>query len=113
MRNFLLIVSLILGFSVSAQQATYTDLDGDGVIEYTLKSKDGKVIETGYYLNSKMHGTWTSFHPSGKKQAVVKFRNGKKHGKWIFFDQEGRTTLVVTYENDRKIMATQSQYSSR
>lgn len=113
MRQFLLITSLVLGFGLAAQQATYTDLDGDGVVEYTLKSQDGKVIETGYYLNSKMHGTWTSFYPSGKKQAVVKFRDGKKHGKWIFFDQEGRTTLVVTYENDRKIMATQSQYSSR
>jgi antitoxin component YwqK of YwqJK toxin-antitoxin module len=113
MRNFLLIVSLILGFSLSAQQSTYTDDDGDGVIEYTLTSKDGKVIETGYYLNGKMHGTWTSFYPSGKKQAVVKFRNGKKNGKWTFFDQEGRTSLVVTYDNDKKIMATQNQYSSR
>lgn len=113
MRNFLLIISLVLGFGMSAQQAVYTDLDGDGVIEYTLKSTDGKVIETGYYLDSKMHGTWTSFYQSGKKQAVVKFRYGKKHGKWVFFDQEGRTTLVVTYENDRKIMATQNQYSTR
>ena len=29
------------------------------------------------------------------------------------FDQEGRTSLVVTYDNDKKIMATQNQYSSR
>lgn len=113
MRNFLLILTLVFGLSLSAQQVLYTDNDGDGVIEYTLTSNDGKVIETGYYLNGKMHGTWTSFYPSGKKQAVVKFRQGKKHGKWTFFDQQGRTTVTVTYDNDKKIMATQNQYSSK
>lgn len=113
MRNLLLLISLVIGFSLSAQHSSYTDNDGDGVIEYTLTSNDGKVIETGYYLDGKMHGTWTSFYPSGKKQAVVKFRQGKKHGKWIFFDQQGRTTVMVTYDNDKKIMATQNQYSSK
>jgi antitoxin component YwqK of YwqJK toxin-antitoxin module len=113
MKNFLFIVSLILSFGALSQKSIYTDLDGNGVIEYTLESEDGKVIETGHYLHKKMHGTWTSFYQSGKKQGVAKFRHGKKHGKWIFFDQEGRRTLVVTYENDKKIMATQNHYSSR
>lgn len=110
MKKIIFIFTLFFSISVFGQ-AVYTDNDGDGVIEYTL-TKDGKVIETGYYLSGKMHGTWTSFHSNGKKQAVVKFRSGKKHGKWFFFDQEGRETFTVTYENDKKVMASQNRYSS-
>jgi antitoxin component YwqK of YwqJK toxin-antitoxin module len=112
MKNILFFILVLFSTNIFAQRAIYTDNDGDGILEYTLQNTNGKVIETGYYYNGKMHGTWTSFYPSGKKQAVVKFKNGMKHGKWFFYDQQGRTITTVTYENDKKIMASQSQYSS-
>jgi len=49
MKKNLFIFSLVLGFSMSAQKAIYTDLDGDGVIEYVLKDNNGDVLESGFY----------------------------------------------------------------
>ena len=112
MKNILFLILVLFSTNILAQRAVYTDNDGDGIVEYTLQNTNGKVIETGYYQNGKMHGTWTSFYPSGTKQAVVKFKNGMKHGKWLFYDHQERIITTVTYENDKKIMASQNQYSS-
>jgi antitoxin component YwqK of YwqJK toxin-antitoxin module len=112
MKKIFTIIILIFSINMYSQTSTYTDYDGDGLIEYSKQNEQGRVIETGFYYNNKMHGTWISYYPSGKKQSIVKFRNGVKHGKWIFLDESGRTLLVVLYENDKKIMATQNQYAS-
>lgn len=53
MKKILLIITLFISFNSFAQQAIYTDNDGDGVIEYTLKNEMGNVMETGYYLNGR------------------------------------------------------------
>jgi antitoxin component YwqK of YwqJK toxin-antitoxin module len=113
MKQTFTILLFLFGFNLLSQTALYTNNDGDNIIEYTLQGEDGKVIETGYYLNNKMHGTWTSYYPSGKTQAIVKFKNGLRHGKWSFFDESGRVLMVVTYDNNKKIMATQNQYATK
>lgn len=113
MKHMFTVILLLFGFNLLSQTASYTNYDGDKIIEYTLKSESGKVIETGYYLNNKMHGTWTAYYPSGKVQAIVKFREGNRHGKWSFFDENGRILMVITYNNNKKLMATQNQYATK
>ena len=113
MKNILTIFLILLGINLYSQNKTYTDYDGDGIIEYKLQDQSNKIIEIGYYLNNKMHGTWTSFYPSGKKLAVVKFKNGIKHCKWFFFQEDGKVLMVVTYENDKKIMGRENHYTSQ
>lgn len=110
MRRLVFICIMLLSTSLFSQTAIYTDEDGDGIVEYVLKSDEGKVIETGYYLNWKMHGTWTSYYDSGEKHTIARFRNGERHGKWVFFDRQGRLTFSVTYDKNKKIMATQNRY---
>jgi len=113
MKKILMTLMLFLGFNLFSQNAIYTDYDGNKIIEYTLQDEYGKVLETGFYFNNKMHGTWTSFFPSGKKQAVVKFRNGIKNGKWFYYDEDGRVLMSITYKDDRKVMVTQNHYVSK
>lgn len=112
MKKILLFCSLVLGFSMAAQKAHYTDNDGDGVIEYVLVNQNGQVLETGYYYNQKMTGTWTSFYPNGKKQTVAKFRNGVRHGNWFMYNENGLVIFQVVYKEGKKVSASQHSYAS-
>jgi antitoxin component YwqK of YwqJK toxin-antitoxin module len=111
MKKIFTLFAVLLTFPILAQNAIYTDQDGDGVIEYEL-FKDGLVIEKGFYYNGKMTGTWTSFTPDGKKQMVAKFKNGVKHGYWYVYDNKGRVVTEILYKDDKKVSATQHKYAS-
>jgi len=57
---------------------------------------DGKrVLATGEYANSKAHGAWTFFHPSGNVAAVGRMTSGMRTGEWSFFyDTSSRTPIA-------------------
>ncbi len=57
---------------------------------------DGKrVLATGEYANSKAHGAWTFFHPSGNVAATGRMTNGMRTGEWSFFyDTATKTPLA-------------------
>lgn len=112
MKKILLFWSLVLGFSMLAQKAHYTDNDGDGVIEYVLVSQNGQVLETGSYYNQKKVRTWTSYHPNGGKQTVAKFKNGLRHGNWFMYDEKGLLVFEITYNEGKKVSASQHSYAS-
>lgn len=112
MRYLFSLLFLILSISGFSQQSIYTDNDGDGIIEYKLIDKKGNSVETGFYYNGKMVGTWTSYFPNGKKQYIARFKNGAKHGKWLTFDTSGRVLYEIYYNEGLRVSATQHQYSS-
>jgi antitoxin component YwqK of YwqJK toxin-antitoxin module len=112
MKKILLIIGILLSFQAFSQQSIYTDENGDGIIEYSQVSKDGKLVEKGFYYNGKMVGTWTSYYPSGKKQVIAKFKSGVKHGTWYIYDSEGRIVVEVEYKDGLKVSATQHKYAS-
>lgn len=112
MKKVLLILFFMFGYASYAQQAIYTDNDGDGIIEYVLKDKNGKVLETGYYYNKKMVGTWTSYFPNGKKQTVAKFKNGVRHGNWSMYDETGKLLFNVMFKEGKKVSASQHSYAT-
>ncbi len=57
---------------------------------------DGKrVLATGEYANSKAHGAWTFFHPSGNVAAVGRMTNGMRTGEWSFYyDTPSKTAIA-------------------
>jgi antitoxin component YwqK of YwqJK toxin-antitoxin module len=71
-----------------------------------------KVLETGYYQNNKMVGTWTLFYPDGKRRMVAKFKHGTKQGLWLVYDDKGRILTKVFYKDDKKISASQHNYAN-
>lgn len=112
MKNLLLFLLLLASQNVFSQRAIYTDDNGDGIIEYKLVNSSGQLVESGYYLNSKMVGTWTAYFPNGKKQMIAKYKNGLKHGTWLVYDNLGRVVTEVVYQNNQKIRATQNKFAS-
>jgi antitoxin component YwqK of YwqJK toxin-antitoxin module len=112
MKKNLFIFSLVLGFSMSAQKAIYTDLDGDGVIEYVLKDNNGDVLESGFYYQQKKVKTWVSYYSNGSKQVVGRFKNGQRHGNWFMYDEKGLVIFEISYKNGKKVSASQHSYAS-
>jgi antitoxin component YwqK of YwqJK toxin-antitoxin module len=99
LRNF----SFILFFMVmplTAQEnglsKTYVQ-EGDQ-IRYTEYFKNGQIAQTGYFLNGKNHGLWTSYNQDGSKKSEGTFENGKKVDDWFFWD---KTILIeVTFKDN-------------
>jgi antitoxin component YwqK of YwqJK toxin-antitoxin module len=99
LRNF----SFILFFMVmplTAQEnglsKTYVQ-EGDQ-IRYTEYFKNGQIAQTGYFLNGKNHGLWTSYNQDGSKKSEGTFENGKKVDAWFFWD---KTILIeVTFKDN-------------
>lgn len=112
MKKIFLLFSLVFAFSMSAQKAYYTDDDGNGVIEYVLLDNEGNKLETGFYCNKKMTGTWISYHPGGKKNVVAKFKNGVRHGNWIIYNQQGQIVYQILYKSGKKVSASQHNYAT-
>lgn len=112
MKNILLIICFLLSVEGFSQKSIYTDENGDGIVEYLQLSKEGNVVEKGYYFEGKMVGTWVSYYPSGKKQVVAKFKSGLKHGTWFIYDTQGRVVVEVLYKDGIKVSATQHKYAS-
>jgi antitoxin component YwqK of YwqJK toxin-antitoxin module len=112
MKKNLFIFSLVLGFSMSAQKAIYTDLDGDGVIEYVLEDNDGGVLETGFYYQQKKVKTWISYYADGNKRVVARFKNGLRHGKWFMYNEKGLVVYEITYKSGKRVSASQHSYAS-
>jgi len=44
-------------------------------------------------------GTWTEWHPTGRRKAEGPVLNGKRHGEWRFFTKDGRVHHGEYYEN--------------
>jgi antitoxin component YwqK of YwqJK toxin-antitoxin module len=112
MKTILIITLLFLTSNLFAQKTIYTDNSGNGVIEYTLIDKDGKIQEKGFYFNNKRTGTWTRYSSSGQKCEVAKFKDGKRHGTWSFYDETGKKIFEVVYRDNKKISASEHRYSS-
>ena len=112
MKKNLFIFRLMLGFSMSAQKAIYTDQDGDGVIEYVLEDNDGGVLETGFYYQQKKVKTWISYYADGNKRVVARFKNGLRHGKWFMYNEKGLVVYEITYKSGKRVSASQHSYAS-
>jgi len=81
---------------------------------YTMRHRDGRVMEEGFYENGQREGLWKVFHQNGvlaeegnlsKDEQVGIWRwlredgsleeegewvSGQQHGKWKYFCQDGR-----------------------
>jgi hypothetical protein len=97
-RNFAFFIA-ILQFLASC---SFSQVNNDGAAINQTDGKDRKqglwvdttdnVRSTGFYVNDKKHGSWTTYHNSGIIQFVESYNNGKKEG--VFLELDSRGTLV-------------------
>mgnify|MGYP000414897488 FL=1 len=67
-------------------------------IKYTEFHTNGQIAQTGYFLNGKNHGLWTSFNLDGTKKSEGTFNNGQKVDAWFFWND--KVLIEVTYKNN-------------
>ena len=105
MKNLLLSFALMTGLTMSAQVLEPIFEKAGKMVKVTFLHQNGKVSQTGYYLNKKLHGEWTMFCPEGKKLATGKYDQGIKTGKWFFW--EGEALKEVDFINNKIAAITQ------
>lgn len=84
MKNLSLALALLFAGLVTAQNNEKHEIV-DQMVMSTYFHENGQLKTNGFYKNSKLHGTWTSYDEEGKKIAMGQYENGKKVGKWFFW----------------------------
>lgn len=72
--------------------------DGN-MLKGTYFHENGKVAQTGFFLNGKLHGEWKMYDEEGTKIAMGEYVEGTKTGKWFFW--EGKVLKEVDYADNR------------
>jgi antitoxin component YwqK of YwqJK toxin-antitoxin module len=83
---------------LNTQKSPNNKLFGDVTYYY----ENGKVKETGSFLNGERHGTWIRFDESGNKIAEGNYKEGLKDGKWTIWDEKGIKRFEFSYQNGQK-----------
>lgn len=109
---FLLIFSGIDLFSQTYERNTFYE-EGSKKSAYKYKNQDnfefthfyrnGKIKETGSFVNGKIDGHWTTFSDLGILTAEAFYEQGKKAGEWRIFDENGNLKYKIQYENNKML----------
>jgi len=86
MKNIILFLAICFASLITAQNKENHEVV-DKMVKSTFYHENGEIKSSGFYKESKLHGTWISFDDQGKKQAMGQYENGKKVGKWFFLDR--------------------------
>ncbi len=118
MKNFLFLVLAMCSFSCFAQgkelktyyengalKSTYIYSDASNY-EVTNYFNNGKVMESGKFVNGKMDGIWISYNANGTRAGEAVYHNGEKTGDWKIYNETGSLRYKITYANNRIVNAT-------
>lgn len=116
MKTLLALILMGFGLALNAQQELKTYYDNGSLKSvyvytdaqnYTVKNyfQNGKIKETGAFVNGKMHGNWVNYHENGNKSGEASYEAGHKTGEWKVFDQDGIVRYKVNYKDNRMISA--------
>ncbi|WP_194851369.1 toxin-antitoxin system YwqK family antitoxin [Nonlabens antarcticus] len=100
MKYVMIIAVMMIGMITFAQKIKpeFVQLK-DGIITATYFHENGKVAQTGSFVNNKRDGEWTSYNNKGTKTATALFDSGKKVGKWLI--RNGDVLTEVDYQNNQ------------
>lgn len=117
MKSLVAIVLFLSGFALNAQNKELKTYFESGSVKsiysyadaanYTVQNfyPNGKLQETGTFVNGKMNGTWVSYLENGQKSGEAFYANGVKTGDWKIYDQTGVLKYSITYANDKMVNA--------
>ena len=92
MKNFVLILFLILALEANAQDKQIITMNGHGSIE-----------EVGYLTSDgKKDSTWTRYNDMGIVIGTAQFSQGKKHGIWETYNDKGVKLFEIVYVDGSK-----------
>ncbi len=99
MKKTVLFLALIFSFALTAQEIKPNfEKDGD-LVKATYFHDNGKISQTGYFLEGKLHGEWIMYNEEGVKMVVGNYTNGLKNGKWVY--NEGEKLREVAFVDNK------------
>ncbi len=93
-----LIFIFCLFFSI---QFVFAQSKSDTVYKEYLHG-NGQIASKGYLINGKPEWLWKSYHMSGVRRSIGKWKNGKLDSTWIFFSHTGDTSKKINYLQGKK-----------
>lgn len=69
---------------------------------FTSYHQNGKIKETGCFLNELRHGEWKQYDEKGNEISVAYFENGNKDGEWQIYAPDQNVTYIISYEDGKK-----------
>ena len=56
----------------------------------TVFNEQGKLLQTGFYLQGKEDGHWEFYNEDGQLNYSGYYKNGERVGEWFEYDRKGR-----------------------
>lgn len=87
--------------TIDTAQYTLTAIPNSAVQRAERVGAMGQVLESGYLLDGKQHGTWTSYDADGKHpRKIVSYADGILDGIYLEFDDQNRMKVMAHYRNN-------------
>lgn len=100
MKTAILSLALMCTLALSAQTIEPKFEKVGEQLKGTYFHENGKISQTGFFVDGKLNGEWKMFDEEGNKLAMGEYKNGRKTGKWTFW--EGDIVKEVDF-NDNQI----------
>jgi antitoxin component YwqK of YwqJK toxin-antitoxin module len=121
MRTLLILVVLIIGTSLFAQEKPLqerfpngrlkcTRFTVEGVDRFMTYYESGRVKETGTFRHGRREGVWEQYAENGALLARACFHDGHRSGTWEFRDARNELKGRLTYSEGR--LAKSEQYDA-
>lgn len=85
--------------TVDQQEYEITPIPGSSAPRAEKKDPLGDIIEAGFLLDGKKHGTWTTYNQDSKApEKIMSYIDGALNGPYIEMDAQGRFALIANYK---------------
>jgi antitoxin component YwqK of YwqJK toxin-antitoxin module len=121
MKNFVFIITMIIGFlstSITAQETVWLDKDLkettftkavyykigkklEGEVIYYFKKKS--IYRKVFFVDAKLEGNFSEFYNSGELKETGKYKNGLRTGNWKEYYKTGKVKKRGRYNTGDKV----------
>lgn len=88
--------------TVDEKEYELTDIPGSTAKRAERKDPVGDLIEAGFVLGGKKHGTWTAYNQDSRApEKFMSYIDGALNGPYIEMDKQGRYSLIANYKANK------------
>jgi len=86
--------------AVDLSEYTISPLGGTDASIAEKYDANGNVLESGFVINGKKGGQWTTYDVDGKIRSIVNYIDGLKNGDELSFNTRGQIEARASYKNN-------------
>ena len=87
----------------TADGYTLTPLEGTDLMQAVKTDAEGRVAETGYFLDNLMQGTWLYYDIQSSEfpKKIINYHRGVAQGLYLEMNQQGNVEIRAFYKNNQ------------